>query len=636
MPTVKSVMTTFSARKTFALVISRYYASATVINTPLHPLQSLQFAIDQQSLSRSLEYHAQILTHGLGQNPFLATKLISVYAICGSPARSRLVFDWVELKNVYLWNSLINVYVKNRVYNEAFDTFQEMCCSDEMPDDYTLATLAKASGEIGDSVAGKWIHGKSLRIGFVLDTVVANSLMSMYCKCGEFSESRKLFDEMPKRNSSSWNVIIAGYANSRGCSFDEELWQVVKYMQNDGVKPDGFTVSSLLPLCGGDSGRWDYGRELHSYIVKNELDLGLGSDVHLGCCLIDMYSRSNKVVVGRRVFDRMRCRNVYAWTAMINGYVQDGASDKALILFHEMQVKDGIEPNRVSLVSILPACSSHGGLIGGKQIHGFAIRKELYHDVSLYNALIDMYSKCGSLNCARRVFEDNSFCKDAISWSSIISGYGLHGRGKEAIFLYEKMLQHGIKPDMITIVVVLSACGRSGLVTEGLNIYSSVINVYGIKPTVEICACVVDLFGRSGQLNQALDFIKSMPVEPGPSVWGALVGASIMHGNSDMQDLAYRFLIQLEPKNPSNFISLSNLYASSRRWDVVAEVRTMMKERGLRKAPGCSWISINSSTHCFYVADKVHPCSNSIYEMLDYLVPIMKGAGHSSDIEYMV
>ncbi|XP_040996620.1 pentatricopeptide repeat-containing protein At1g28690, mitochondrial-like [Juglans microcarpa x Juglans regia] len=630
-------MTLFSARKTFALAISRNYASTTVPQLPFTPLlHSLLYAIDCQSLSLSQQCHTQILTHGLGQSPFLATKIVSAYSICGSSTRSRLVFDSVEFKNAYLWNSLINGYLKNRLYNYAFDLFNEMCSSDERPDDYTLATLAKVSAEIGDSIAGKLIHGKSLRIGFLSDMVVANSLMSMYCRCGQCEESRRLFDEMPKRNSGSWNVLIAGYASSWDRSFDKEMWEAVKFMQNDGVKPDGFTVSSLLPVCGSDTGRWDHGRELHCFIVKNVLDSGLGSDVHLGCCLIDMYSRNNKVIMGRRVFDRMRCKNVYVWTAMINGYVQDGASDEAFILFHNMQVKDGIEPNSVSLVSILPACGSHGGLLVGKQIHGFAIRKELDNYLPLCNALIDMYSKCGSLVCARRVFEDDSFCKDVISWSSMISGYGLHGRGKEAVLLYEKMLQLGIKPDMITVVGVLSACGRSGLVTEGFNIYSSVLNVYGIEPTVEMCACVVDLLGRSGQLNQALDFIKSMPLEPGPSVWGALVSASVMHGNSEMQDLAYRCLIQVEPKNPSNYISLSNLYATSRRWDVVAEVRTMMKERGLRKAPGCSWISVNGNTHCFYVADKLHPCSNSIYEMLDYLLLIMTGAGSSPDVEDMI
>ena len=195
------------------------------------------------------------------------------------------------------------------------------------------------------------------------------------------------------------------------------------------------------------------------------------------------------------------------------------------------------------------------------------------------------------------------------------------------------MLSLGNKPDIITAVGVLSACGRSGLVDKGLSIYDSITKKYVMKPTVEICACVVDMLGRSGQLDRALDFIKTMTVEPGPSVWGALVSASAMHGNLDMQDLAYRVLIQLEPENPSNYVSLSNLHASSKRWDAVAGLRKLMKEKGLRKAPGCTWISLNGKTHCFYVADKAHPHSSSIYEILNDLMFIMKGAGYPTDFE---
>ena len=619
--------------KTFTLIPSRYYASAFEFDPSLALLQSLHFSVTHKSLKLTRQSHSRILSLGLSQNSFLATKLIFAYAICQHPYHSRLVFDSLQHKNVFLWNSLINGYAKNRLYNEAFQLFNQMCSSDVLPDDFTLSTLSKVSSELGALFSGKSIHGKSIRIGFVSDTVVANSIMSMYCKCGNFEESRKVFDEMTIRNSGSWNVLIAGYAVSGNCNFREETWEFVKQMQMDEVRPDAYTISSLLPLCDGDKGKWDYGRELHCYIVKNELVLGLDSDVHLGCCLIDMYSRSNKVVVGRRVFDRMKCRNVFSWTAMINGYVENGDSDEALSLFRDMQVIDGIEPNRVSLVSVLPACSSFSGLLSGRQIHGFAVRKELNNEVSLCNALIDMYSKCGSLDSARRVFEDDSLCKDAISWSSMISGYGLHGKGQEAILLYDKMLQAGIRPDMITTVGILSACSRSGLVNEGLNIYSSVINDYGIEPTLEIFACIVDMLGRAGQLDQALDFIKAMPVEPGPSVWGALVSCSIIHGDLEMQELAYRFLIQLEPENPSNYVSISNLYASSRRWDAVAEVRRMMKDKRLRKVPGCSWISINNKTHYFYVADKAHPSSTSIYNMLDDLLLTMNDAICSPHLE---
>ncbi|GAV87432.1 PPR_2 domain-containing protein [Cephalotus follicularis] len=621
-------MSVFSARSRFTLEASRYYSYAIVGDPSLNLHQILHLSISHQSLKLIQQSHAQLVSLGFTQNPFLATKLISAYAICGNPIESQLVFYSVLDKNVYLWNSVINGYVKNCQYNAAFGLFKRMCYSNISTDDYTLATMSKVTGELGELNAGKSIHGRSMRIGSASDVVVANSLMAMYCKCGEFGQSWKLFGEMPQRNVGSWNVILSGYVDSGYCNFDKEVWGLVRDMRNEGLKPDSYTVSSLMSMC-----RSNYGRELHCFIVRNELDLGFGSDDHLGCCLIDMYSRNNKIVLARQIFDRMEHRNVHTCTAIINGYVQNGVFDEALVLFRVMQLRDGVEPNKVSLVSAIPACSSFAHLMGGKQIHGFAIRRMLNHDVSLSNALINMYSKSGILIYARGVFEDGSFCKDTITWSSMISGYGLHGKGEEAILLYDKMLQLGSTPDMITVVGVLSACGRSGLVNEGLNIFNSAINEHGVKPTVEICSCVVDILGRSGQLDQALDFIRLMPVEPGPSVWGALVSASVMHGNLEMLDVAYRFLIQLEPDNPSNYVSLSNSHASSRRWDVVAEVRKIMKERGLKKAPGCSCININGKSHCFHVADKAHPCAISIYEMLDNLITKMRGAGISALLE---
>ncbi|XVF62762.1 hypothetical protein PTKIN_Ptkin09bG0034500 [Pterospermum kingtungense] len=621
-------------RKLLTLKTTRYYTSATVPDSPFNLLRFLHLSATHESLQLTKQAHARVLLLGFTQNPFLASKLLTSYAFFRRLTESRTVFNSVKDKSIYLWNSMISGYLKNYSYVEAFDLFCKMGHFKAKPDDFTLATVSKVAGESRDLKVGKLVHCLGIKTGFVLDIVVSNSLISMYGKCGEFEAMKKVFDEMCKRNVGSWNALISGYANSGDCRLGKDLWEVFKNMQIDGMKLDGFTISSLLPLSAGEGTRGcDYGRELHCYILKNDLDSDFGSDVHLGCCLIDVYSRSGKVLMGRNVFDRMRFRNIYAWTAMINGYVENGYFDEALVLFQEMQLSDGIAPNKVSLVSVLPACSSYAGLMAGKQIHGYAIRKELSHDVALCNALIDMYSKCGSLDSARQVFENGSFCKDAISWSSMICGYGLHGKGEEAISLYDQMILLGNKPDMITVVGVLSACGRSGLVNKGLSIYSSITNEYGMKPTAEICACIVDMLGRSGQLDQALDFIKTMPVQPGPSIWGALFSASELHGNLEMQDLAHRFLIQLEPENPSNYVSLSNLHAASKRWDAVAGLRKMMKERGLRKAPGCSWININGKTHCFYVADKAHPHSTSIYEILDELIFIMKGAGYPIDFE---
>jgi pentatricopeptide repeat protein len=286
----------------------------------------------------------------------------------------------------------------------------------------------------------------------------------------------------------------------------------------------------------------------------------------------------------------MQRRNVVSWTAMVGGYAENGMFQDAVNAFRSMWLIDAILPNRIALISVLSACS--GGLMGlaqGKQVHGFALRTGLYGEMSLNNALIDMYAKGGALRYARRVFDDNTWRKDIISWGSMLLGYGLHGMGAEAVALFHRMHASGVKPDSIIGLGVLSACSRAGLVLEGLEIYNSLLKDHKVQPTQEMSACVVDLLGRSGLIHHALDFIKSMTVQPGPSVWGALLDASVIHSNKEAQDLACKSLLTMEQGSPSNLVLVSNLYANSGRWNIVEQVRAKIKQGTLKKTPGRSW-----------------------------------------------
>ncbi|KAK9087614.1 hypothetical protein Syun_030008 [Stephania yunnanensis] len=595
----------------------------------LHLLQALNLSITTKSLLLTQQAHAQTYRLGLAHHSILATKLISAYSLCKLPSHSLLIFNSNNPKNAFLCNALINAYVDNLRYPDALTLFSQMGTQYHVsPDDYTMSALLKLAGELRDLVIGKSVHSWIAKTGFVSDSILMNSLMSMYRKCGSgsgFEDVRKVFDEMPQRTSSSWNLLISAYGVYRGSGFSGDVREIVERMRIEGVGLDGYTVSTLLPLCPApsDGRRCDFGREIHCYVLRRNVGLGT-ADVHVCCCLIDMYSRAKNVVAAWNVFDGMSSRNIVAWTCMITGCVHNGLSEKALMLFRKMQVVDGIEPNAVSLISVLPACSSLCSFMEGKQIHAFAIRKEISYALSLRNTLIDMYAKCGSLDCARKVFDEDQHVRDSITWSLMIAAYGLHGDGDEAIYLFDNMLKLGIEPDNITIVGVLSACCRSGFLREGINIYKFLVMDFGISPTPEICSCVVDMLGRSGQLDRALEFINSMPFDPGANVWGALLDASIIHDNSEMWDLAHKFLTHLEPENPSNYISLSNVLASSGKWDAVIDIRSTMKDRGMNKLPGCSWISINSEMHSFYVADKNHPFSPLIYEVLDNLFLTIK------------
>ncbi|XP_051127522.1 pentatricopeptide repeat-containing protein At3g12770-like [Andrographis paniculata] len=595
----------------------------------------LEISIGNHSFSLTQQSHARAHRLGLTQHALIAQKLISASCQFKRPIDAKLIFDSLLVKNLIVCNTLLSGYGNNRVFYEAFALFREMCRSSllPLPDDFTFSGIFKVVADFGEVWIGRMVHARGLQNGYLQDVVVGNSLLSMYGRLGFFNDASKVFDEMPLRNVSSWNGLISCYAKVYAECDDPSLdayrfWEIATEMQSAGFKFNEFTIMTLLSVCKKECSR---GRELHCYILKNVLDWK--SDVQLGCSLIDMYSKTGKVCVGRRVFDAMNTRNVGVWTAMINGYVSAERFNEGLFLFREMQCRGGTRANEVSLVSILPACSSSSNLIGMKEIHGFAIRNALNRKLSLCNALIDTYAKSGSLKYASRVFDHECIIRDRISWSSIICGYSLHGHGKRAVFLFNEMVKTGIDPDQAVVVGVLSACSRSGLENEGLQLYDAVVNHYKINPTVEMCACVVDMLGRLGQLDRALGFVQSMQVEPGASIWGALLCAAVQHGDSRIQELAYASLIAIEPENSSNYISVSNLLAASKRWDEMARVRMVMKEKGLRTRPGCSWISINGATHSFFVGDKSHPCSDMIYAVIDELMHTMKAS--RSDPEFV-
>ncbi|RRT65371.1 hypothetical protein B296_00041101 [Ensete ventricosum] len=549
----------------------------------------LRLAGDLGSLPLARQSHAASITLGLRCHPLVSSALISAYSLLRLPSLSLLVFRHHQQPDIFLHNSLLAAFSRNGLFAETVSFFHQLSLR-LSPDQFSLSIAAKAAAELAELRTGLAVHSLAIRLGFDTDTILSNSLMLMYFRCKCATDAYRLFDEMPARSVASWNALILELAEMVDVIDVAGMWELVRQMQSEGMKPDSFTISTILTLCGFDDWSQKRGKEIHCFILRNSLDMD--SDFHVRSCLIDMYSRVRRVDLGRRVFDGISSNNVVVCTAMVAGYVENGEYLESLKLFQEMTLRDGTMPNKITLVTILPAVGLLASLVEGKQIHGFAIRLGLNSETSLNNALIDMYSKCGTVHHARCIFDDESWNKDIISWSSMISCYGIHGKGDQAITLFRKLSSLNFKLNHITSLAILSACSRGGLAMEGLEIYNSLVKNHAVMPTVEICSCVVDMLGRAGQLDHALVFINSMQIAPSPSIWGALFGASVIHNDQKMQDLAYNFLIQLEPDNPSNFVSASNLHASSEKWDFVAQVRTKMKEKGLKKMPGSSWVTV--------------------------------------------
>ncbi|KAK9289935.1 hypothetical protein L1049_008097 [Liquidambar formosana] len=373
-------------------------------------------------------------------------------------------------------------------------------------------------------------------------------------------------------------------------------------LYNKCTEPNDFTFATVFTSCTGASG-FDLGRQIHSLIIKNNFE----SRIYVGSSLLDMYAKAGRIHEARGVFEGLPERDVVSCTAIISGYAQLGLDEEALELFRRLQ-REGMSSNYVTYTSVLTALSGLAALDHGRQVHNHVLRSELPFYVVLQNSLIDMYSKCGKLTYARRIF-DNMSERTVISWNAMLVGYSKHGMGREVVELFILMSEENkLKPNRVTFLAVLSGCSHGGMEDRALEIfYAMVKGKHGVEPEIEHYGCIVDLLGRAGQVEKAFEFIKQMPFEPTASIWGSLLGACRVHSNVPIGELVGRRLLEIEPENAGNYVTLSNLYASAGRWEDVRNIRVLMKEKSVVKEPGKSWIELDQTLHTFHASDRSHP-----------------------------
>lgn len=413
----------------------------------------------------------------------------------------------------------------------------------------------------------------------------------------------------------------------------------------DGSEPNSVTIISLLSACAS-LGALSQGMEIHSYSLKKcllSLDNDFGGDgddedLMVYNALIDMYSKCRSFKAARSIFASIpqRERNVVTWTVMIGGYAQYGDSNDALKLFSEMISKPyAVAPNAYTISCILMACAHLAALRMGKQIHAYVTRHHEY-EPSVYfvaNCLIDMYSKCGDVDTARNVF-DSMPKRNEVSWTSMMSGYGMHGRGKEALDIFDKMQKAGFVPDDISFLVLLYACSHSGMVDQGLNYFDIMRRDYDVVANAEHYACVIDLLARCGRLDKAWKTIQEMPMEPSAVIWVALLSACRVHSNVELAEYALNKLVNMKAENDGSYTLISNIYANAKRWKDVARIRQLMKKSGIKKRPGCSWVQGKKGTASFFVGDRSHPLSPEIYSLLERLIGRIKVMGYVPETNF--
>ncbi|GJN27315.1 hypothetical protein PR202_gb15329 [Eleusine coracana subsp. coracana] len=436
------------------------------------------------------------------------------------------------------------------------------------------------------ALEGMQVHAHALATGSLEgddDGFLATKLVFMYGRCGRVEDARRLFDGMPGRTVFSWNALVGAYLSSGSAGEAVRVYRAMRASAAQGVAPDGCTLASVLKACGAE-GDGRCGREVHGLAAKT----GLHRSTLVANALIGMYAKCDMLDSALRLFEWLQDgRDVASWNSVITGCVQNGRILEALGLFRAVSLfselqNANIQPDSVALVSVLVAIAGLSTLTKGKQVHGFIIRRGFPMEGPLVTSLVDMYSGCGSMSYAIRVFDGTKY-KDVVLWTAMINATGLHGHGKQAVNLFERMLQTGLVPDHISFLALLHACSHSKLVDKGKYYMDMMRNKYRLEPWQEHYACMVDILGRSGQTEEAYKFIQTMPVEPKSVVWCALLGACRVHKNHELAVGAANKLLELEPDNPGNYILVSNVFAEMGEWNNVSEVRTRMAEQGVEK-----------------------------------------------------
>ncbi|GMI64287.1 chlororespiratory reduction 21 [Hibiscus trionum] len=257
-------------------------------------------------------------------------------------------------------------------------------------------------------------------------------------------------------------------------------------------------------------------------------------------------------------------------------------------------------------------------LKNGRAIYGYAIRHDLGSRISISTALVDMYTKCGCLSQAKMVFDSITSNKLPV-YNAMTSAYAIHGQAGEALVVFRNLEEASVEPDGITFTSVLSSCTHSGLVNEGLEIFVDMVSKHHFSPSMEHYGCLVSLLSRSGRLDEAFRLILTMPYELDAQIIGSLLAKCRERDEIELVEQLSKYLLELELDNLGNYVAISNAYVVAGRWEEVSEIRDLMKEKGLKKSPGCSWIQIGEKLHSFIAGDGSHPSTEEIQATLALL-----------------
>ncbi|XP_022715835.1 pentatricopeptide repeat-containing protein At5g04780, mitochondrial-like [Durio zibethinus] len=558
-----------------------------------------------KTLSPGMQIHAHMIKFGSSKDRKSWNFLTNLYAKCKLFGYARKLVDESPEPDLVSWSALISGYAQNGFGKEAILAFHEMHLLGVKCNEFTFPSVLKACTFAKDLELGRQVHGVVVVTGFECDEYVGNSLVVLYAKCGEFGDSRRLFDDLPERSVVSWNALFSCYVQS---DYFGEAVELFHEMVSNGIKPNEFSLSSMINACTGleDSGE---GRKIHGSLIK----LGYNSDPFSKNALVDMYAKIGNLEDAVSVFEEITKPDIVSWNAVIAGCVLHQNHDWALELFGQIR-RSGTHPNMFTLSSALKACAETGLKELGRQLHCNLIKLNVGSDPFVDVGLIDMYSKSDLMNDARMVFNWMPD-KDMIAWNAVISAHSQNGEDMEAVSLFPLMYKEGVGFNQSTLSTVLKSIARlqannvckqfhtlsvkSGFESDNY-VVNSLIDAYGKCALLEDAKrifkerLIVDLVGftsmitaysQSGEGEEALKLYLEMlgrGIEPDPYVCSSLLNAcanlsAYEQGKQvHVHILKYGFMSDIFAGN-----SLVNMYAKCGSIDDAERVFSKIPERGI-------------------------------------------------------
>ncbi|XP_074310576.1 pentatricopeptide repeat-containing protein At1g74630 [Silene latifolia] len=549
-----------------------YYYTEKLCNSLLQNCKTLKQIKQIQSI---------ICKSGFETDPLISGKFILNCAISvpNSVSYAFKFLSYLQFPDSFMYNAVIRGFSESDTPKDAIFTFIEMRRKSIFPDSFSFAFASKSAANLRDLRVGFQVHCQSLVFGFNTHLFVGTTLTSMYGECGVIEYARKVFDEMSVRNVVAWNALLTACFRCGDLRYGEEVFD-------------------QMPVL--DSTSWNV------MLVK--------------------YVKAGEIKFAKELFEKIPVKDDVSWSTMIHGFVQSGNFEEAFTFFREMR-KLCFVPNEASLTSVLSACAQTGAFESSRILHGFLEKGGFCGIVSVSNALLDAYAKCGNIGMAKLVFSALREKTCVVSWTSMIAGLAMHGYGEEAINLFGELEKCGILPDEATFVSVLYSCSHAGLVQQGCEYFHKMKDVYGLEPSIEHYGCMVDLYGRAGLLQKAYDFILQLHLNDCTTLWRILLGACSIHGNIEMAEEVKSRISEFEPRDFGDHVLLSNIYATKGKWKDAAAMRRSMSSLGIKKKPGWSIIEVGKTMYTFVAGGERDEISELAYQKLKEIMLRIKVEG---------